>query len=86
MSEQNNNISGIPSCRTTYKRTKNETKRIHTVSEPFEERKEKYLELREMRQKIKLLRAEKLQDVNKLLILSIKKRKKELKTGKNKKR
>ena len=63
MSEQNNNLSNVTSSKKDWKRSKNNNKRVHVVSENFNDRKEKYLELKEMRQKLKHLRSEKLVEV-----------------------
>jgi hypothetical protein len=59
---ENNNFIGVPT-RKKFQHLQKQGKRTHTVSEPFEVKRQRYLEIKEMRQKLKEIRAEKLEEV-----------------------
>lgn len=59
-------IPGVPT-RKLYKHLHKHGKRTHTIPEPFEQRREKYLEMRELRQQIRQLKAERLEEVTQLV-------------------
>jgi hypothetical protein len=61
-SSENNNLIGVPT-RKKFQHLQKHGKRTHTVSEPFDVKRQRYLEMKEMRQKLKEIRAEKTEEV-----------------------